>query len=52
MKLIYMVVLLAYQMILIGIRKQGLNSFFRDDTTDLIIKIIPIAICIIGALGE
>ena len=47
-KLMYMIFLLIYEICLILTRK---NKFLKDDITDTIIKIIPIVICIIGALG-
>lgn len=50
-KLIYMGILLVYDIILVVIRRNGLNRILRDDVTDAIIKIIPIVMCVIGALG-
>lgn len=49
---IYMLILLSYEICLAIIRVKGMNKFIRDDVTDTIIKVIPIVICVIGALGE
>lgn len=48
---IYMLILLIYEIGLIAVRRKGINKFLRDDITDTIIKIIPIVMCVIGALG-
>lgn len=49
-KLIFMVILLAYEITLVVVRRKGINRFLADDVTDAIIKIIPIVMCVIGAL--
>ena len=50
-KTIYMSFLLAYEIGLIVVRRKGINKIFKDDINDLIIKIIPVVMCVIGALG-
>ena len=52
MKYYYMGLLLLYQIVLVIIRRRGINKYMRDDVLDFVIEIIPIAICIMGALGE
>lgn len=50
-KMIYMLFLLIYEIGLIAVRRRGINKILKDDVNDLIIKIIPIVMCVIGALG-
>ena len=50
-KIIYMLILLIYDIVLLAIRRNGINRILKDDITDFIIKIIPVVMCIIGALG-
>ena len=50
-KMIYMLFLLIYEIGLIVVRRRGINKILKDDVNDLIIKIIPIVMCVIGALG-
>lgn len=44
---IYMLILLIYEICLIVVRR----NYYRDDITDALIRIIPVVMCIIGALG-
>ena len=50
-KIIYMLIFLIYDIVLLAIRRNGINRILKDDITDFIIKIIPVVMCIIGALG-
>jgi hypothetical protein len=50
-KIVYMSILAFYEGSLATIRIKGMKKGIKDDITDAIIKIIPIVICIIGALG-
>ena len=50
-KTIHMLFLLICEISLIIVRRKGINRVLKDDITDFIIKIIPVVMCVIGALG-